>query len=371
MLKRGDVAPLGTGRVVYVHGTAYEQGRQLGEAAADLIRENVDRATELCHSVLNGVDLAAYTAMTRRNERWVSRVYPELLEEVHGIAETSGIAYEELLHLNLNTDVAYARAYAMVFDCTQVVACAPATIDGKTYIAKTRDLTRGPVRQLLVHREFDDGSFRNEIQTAGQLTLPVGVNAHGVAVGTSGQWSERVVVDLARGDAAWHIPNLQPVLRHARSADEALEMVREQPRVAGMNMTLADTKSAYAIEITDSEMHVFEPEHGLLVRTNHYLAPELQALAPTMSENRGTFDRYKRAFEMASQRRGAIGAADLVRVMSDHAEPPTESICRHAGGRAGVGQTYAAMVICPQDRGMWAMFGNPCEGIQMVGTPAD
>jgi isopenicillin-N N-acyltransferase like protein len=357
--------------VVYVHGSAYEQGRQLGTAAADLIRENVARANELCQSVLSGVDLQAYTQMTRRNERWVSSVYPELLEEVQGIAETSNIPYDELLHLNLNTDVAYARAYAMVFDCTQVVACPPATIDGKTYIAKTRDLTRGPVKQLLVHREFDDGSFRNEIQTAGQLTLPVGVNDHGVAVGTSGQWSERVVVDLARGDAAWHIPNLQPILRHARSADEALQMVRDQPRVAGMNMTLADSRSAYAIEITDSEIHVFEPADGLLVRTNHYLAPELQRLAPTVSENRGTFDRYARAHAMATKRRGRIGPADLVRIMSDHAEPPVESICRHACGQAGVGQTYAAMVICPQDRSMWAMFGNPCEGIQMVGTPAD
>src|SRR5438477_284204 len=123
MLKRANASPLGNGLVVYVHGTAYEQGRQLGAATAD----------------------------------------------------------------------------------------------GKTYLAKTRDLSRGPVRQLLVHREFDDGSYRNEIQSAGQLTLPVGVNSYGVAVGTSGQWSKRVVVDLARGDAAWHIPNLQPVLRNART----------------------------------------------------------------------------------------------------------------------------------------------------------
>jgi isopenicillin-N N-acyltransferase-like protein len=370
MLKRANVSKLGAGRVVYVHGTPYEQGRQLGEAAADLIRDNVDRAAQLCRLIGGGFDMQAYSAMTRRNERWVAHVYPELLEEIHGIADTSGIPYEELLHLNLNTDVAYAKAYAAVFDCTQVVACPPATRDGKTYIAKTRDLTKGPVHQLLVHREFDDGSFRNEIQTAGQLTLPVGVNHHGVAVGTSGQWSQRVVVDLARGDSAWHIPNLQPVLRHAKSASEALAIVREQPRVAGMNMTLADATSAYALEITDSEVHVFEPEDGLLVRTNHYLSPALHALAPTREENPGTFDRYARAQAMARRRHGEIAAADLVRILSDHAAPPEESICRHGGG-PGVGQTYAAMVICPQDRSMWAMFGNPCEGIQLVGTPDD
>jgi isopenicillin-N N-acyltransferase-like protein len=197
----------------------------------------------------------------------------------------------------------------------------------------------------------------------------VGVNSFGVAVGTSGQWSKRVVVDLARGDRAWHIPNLQPVLRCARSASEALDMVRDQPRVAGMNMMLADTDSAYALEITSDRVEVFGPEDGVLVRTNHYLSPALADLAPTHEENRGTFDRYERASAIVGSRKGQIGVADLVRLMSDHAEPPAQSICRH--GVDGDGRTYAAMVACPQDRSLWALFGNPCEGIQMVGQPGE
>jgi isopenicillin-N N-acyltransferase-like protein len=342
----------------------------MGAGAADLIRENVEKASELCRQLARDFDLSAYEAMTRRNERWVATVYPDLLEELHGISESSGVDYSNLLHLNLNTDVAYARAYAMVFDCTQVVANGSATRDGKTYLAKTRDLTRGPVRQVLLHREYDDGTYRNEIASAGQLTLPVGVNSFGVAVGTSGQWSSRVVVDLARGDSAWHIPNLQPVLRHARSAEEAVQMVRQQPRVAGMNMTVADEHTAVALEITDTDVHVFEPEDGILVRTNHYLSPALQHLAPTREENHGTFDRYERAWEMATSRRGEIGTHDLVRMMSDHVAPPRQSICRHGDGD-DAGQTYAAMVICPQDRTVWAMLGNPCEGMQAVGRPGE
>jgi isopenicillin-N N-acyltransferase-like protein len=366
MLKKSDVATLGNGKVLYLRGTPYEQGRQLGAGAADLIAENVQRAQAL---VPTGFDLSGYTAMTRRNEAWVSRTYPELLEEIQGIADGSGIGYFDLLHLNLNTDVAYARAYAMVHDCTQVLASGSATVDGKTYLAKSRDLTRGPTRQVLLHREYDDGTFRNEIGSAGQMTLPVGVNHYGVAVGTSGQWSSRVVVDLARGDSAWHIPNLQLVLRHARSAEEGVQIVREQPRVAGMNMMIADERTAYAVEITDSQVHVFEPEDGILVRTNHYLAPALQHLAPTPSEYPGTFERYDRASEMAAARQGQLGPQDMLAILSDHAEDGRESICRHANGVEGVGQTYAAMVACPQDRHVWAVFGNPCEGIQAVGRP--
>jgi isopenicillin-N N-acyltransferase like protein len=367
MRRRADVATLGDGKVLYLHGTPYQQGKQLGRGAANLIRENVREADALRSRVADGLDMATYDAMTRGNEAWVAREYPELLDELHGVAEGSGIDYVDLLHLNLNTDVAYARAYALVLDCTQVLASGAATADGKTYIGKTRDLTRGPHRHVLLHREYDDGTFRNEFQVAGQMTLPVGINGHGVAVTTSGQWSERVVVDFARADKAWHILNWQPVLRHARSVDEAVDMVRDQPRVAGMNAMLADAHKAVALEVTDTEVHVFEPEDGILVRTNHFLSPALQHLAPTFEENRGTFDRFQRAHEMAIQRKGSIAAMDLVRILSDHSAPPVESICRHDGP----GRTYAATVVCPQERTMWTAFGNPCEGMQAVGRPGE
>ncbi len=335
------VSRLGAGKVLYLSGSPYQQGIQLGQGAADLIEGNLLEQRTVREQVTGGMDLAAYHAMTRRAEKWVERVFPELLEEIHGVAEGSGLDYVELLHLNLNTDVAYARAYGDVFDCTQVVATGSATYAGKTYMGKTRDLNRGAHGHVLLHREYDDGTYRNEFQVAGQMTLPVGFNSHGLAMTTSGQWSERVVMDLSRADSAWHILNLQPIFRRARGADEALDMVRD----------------------------VFEPEDGVLVRTNHFLAPELRHLAPTLSENRGTYDRRARACELVGQRRGSIGMQDILRILSDHSEPPEESICRH--GETGPGRTYAATIICPQDRQMWTCFGNPCEGIQSVGRPGE
>lgn len=176
-----------------------------------------------------------------------------------------------------------------------------------------------------------------------------------------------VVVDFSRADRAWHILNWQPVLRRARSVDEALDMIREQPRVAGMNAMLADANKAVAVEVTDNRVQVFEPDDGILVRTNHFLSPALQHLAPTVEENRGTFDRYQRAHMLATERRGSINHMDLVRILSDHSKPPVESICRHDGP----GRTYAATVVCTQDRTMWTAFGNPCEGMQAVGRPGE
>jgi isopenicillin-N N-acyltransferase-like protein len=366
MRRRAAVAPSARGKVLYLSGTPYEQGKQLGQGAADLIHENVRRATRLRDEIAAGRDQADYHAITRANARWVSTVYPELLDELSGIAEGANIDYDELLSLNLNGHIAYI--YSTQLACTQVLATGPATVDGKTYVGKTRDLSRGPLLQVLLHRQYPDGSYLNEIQTAGRMTIPDGINEWGVSLSCSGQWSPRVVVDLARADAAWLTLNLQPILRQARSADEAVRMIEDQPRASGMHVLAADGQRAIACEVTDTQVHTFEAEDGLLVRTNHYFAPDLQDLAPTRAENPSSFDRFERASSMLRKRHGDIAMADILTILSDHAAPPRHSICRHGDGDLE-SLTCAATVASPEDGTLWATLGPPCESIQAVGIP--
>ncbi len=368
MLRRADVSRSGEGKVVYLRGTPYEQGRQLGAAAADLIEENLRRATRLRDAVAAGRDQADYHAITRRNEAWVAREFPELLDELTGIAEGAGVDYAELLSLNLNGHIAYT--YSTEMQCTQVLATGPATLDGKTYQGKSRDLSHGPLLQVLMHREYEDGGYLNEIQTAGRMTIPDGINQWGVSLTCSGMWSPRVVVDLPRADSAWLTLNLQPILRRARTADEAVQMIKEQPRASGMQVIVADGKRAVALEVTDKVVRECEAENGLLVRTNHYFAPDLQHLVPTFEEQRSTYDRYERAMELLQQRHGQIMMQDILRVMSDHALPPADSICRHGDGDEE-SKTCAVSIHCPEERTMWAILTNPCQGIQAIAAPGE
>jgi isopenicillin-N N-acyltransferase-like protein len=319
-----------------LRGTAYQQGLQLGRAAAELIAHNI-RDHQAARDA-RPRDPVEYAARTRANEAWVARVFPELLDELDGIADSTGLDYLDLLDLNVNTDVAYARASgaagpaasaaaaAPALECTQVLASGAATADGKTYLGKTRDLSRGPCRHVLVRREYDDGTSRAELQIAGLLTLPVGLNQHGLALTTSGQWSPRVAADPRRGETAWHILNLQPLLRQASSVDEVIEQVREQPRLVGLNLMAADRRRAVALEVTDRAVHVHEPAAGLLVRTNHYLSPELAHLAPTRAENPGTFERFERASALARARHGRFAREDVWRILRprSHARPSRE-----------------------------------------------
>jgi isopenicillin-N N-acyltransferase-like protein len=366
MRRRSLVATSARGKVLYLSGTPYEQGKQLGQGAADLIHENLRRATRLRDEIAAGRDQADYHAITRANERFAAREFPELLDELSGIAEGANVDYGELLSLNLNGHIAYV--YSAQLACTQVLATGPATVDGKTYVGKTRDLSRGPLLQVLLHRQYADGSYLNEIQTAGRMTIPDGINEWGVSLSCSGQWSPRVVVDLARADTAWLHLNLQPILRQARSADDAVRMIEEQPRASGMHVLVADGQRAVACEVTDTQMRTFEAEDGVLVRTNHYFASDLQHLAPTFDENRSSFDRFERACGMLRQRHGSVAMADILTILSDHSAPPRDSICRHGDGDLE-SLTCAATIACPEDRTLWAALGPPCESIQAIGIP--
>ncbi len=364
MLGRAHVESLGSGKVLHLSGTPYEQGKQLGQGAADLIRENIVLARAQRQKFRGGTGRADYDTVTRRNERWVSRVFPELLEEVSGIAEGAEVDHIELLTMNLNPQLSYG--HPTMLECTQVLAMGSATVDGKTYVGKNRDLQRGPVRQVVLHREHPNGGFTSELKTAGRMTIVDGINQDGVSVTCSGQWSRRVRMDLSRADAAWLLLNVQPILQQAHSVDEAVRMIRDQPRASGMIVLLADDGRAIALEVTDREVREFPPVNDILVRTNHFFAPTLRHLRPTFDEYRSTYDRYARASEMLLKRHGHIGRPDILEILSDHAEPPIESVCRHGDG-SRKSRTYAATIHCPQDRDMWALIGNPCEGIRAVG----
>jgi hypothetical protein len=123
MRRRAGVATLGDSKVLYLTGSPYEQGKQLGQGAADEIRENMWRAAEFRDQVAAGRDQADYHALTRTNERWVSTVYPELLDELIGIAEGANVDYGELLSMNLNTHISHI--YSATLACTQVLATGP------------------------------------------------------------------------------------------------------------------------------------------------------------------------------------------------------------------------------------------------------
>jgi isopenicillin-N N-acyltransferase-like protein len=113
---------------------------------------------------------------------------------------------------------------------------------------------------------------------------------------------------------------------------------------------------AFTVETTGREHRVLDHDGP---HTNHYLDPDLAALAPPPSE--GSRARLTRLQELVAERRPATPEA-LMDLMRDHDSAP-QAICLHPEPEEG-DEASAVMFSMVADVGakrMWVTAGNPCE----------
>lgn len=358
----------GPAPVLRLDGGAYQQGKRHGEDAGGDIRFNLAAVRR---------DIAAaqpgrrknydYDAALRRNLAFIERTAPEVLDEIHGIADGANLPFREVLLLNVPVFIA---AQFLPHDCTQILVTPPATADGRTYLAKTRDFNRGGFRQVVLHRRFADGRELIEVNTAGSVTWPgSGLSSDGLAISTSGVWSRRTVVDFDRLDRGWFLINAHLLLRDSRSLDEFEQRLRAQPRVTGLNIVAADRERGAAFEATVDRIVRHPTEEGVVVRTNHYLAKELTALSPTPDENPSSYHRSATAMARVTEQRGRWESDRLMALMGDHDGYPQRSICRHAVGGEGADTVYASIASLPDGR-FWTILEHPCHAPVPASTGA-
>jgi isopenicillin-N N-acyltransferase-like protein len=343
---------------VVVSGSPREQGRAHGLAARGDIAENL-------HMIRQGMAMLSargrsydYNELLSKNEAFVAREAPEILDEVRGIAEGAEVPYQDLLFLNLPL---YFIGILMPQECSQILISPPATCDDKTYLAKTRDMGQGKLKHVALHRRYSDGRELLEVNVAGSITWPgSGISSDGLLLSTSGVWSRRTEINLERVDSGWLLANGHLLLRDSRSLDDLAARAELQPRVTGINMVAADQQKAAAFELTADRLFRQDAEAGTVVRTNHYLTPALQHLSPTPEEYPSTYHRYEVATKRIREAHGRWDGAALASLIASHEGYPQLSLCRHSEGDQGADTIYASIATLP-DGGLLAIQGNPCQ----------
>jgi len=355
-----SLAALGPAKPLVLAGSPRKQGIEHGRRARQEILANLNLVRR------GMLDLAArgrsydYEGLLARNEAFVQREAPEILEEVQGIGEGAEVPYRDLLLLNLPL---YFVGILMPLECSQILVAPPATADGRIYLAKTRDLSRGRLEHVVLHRRYDDGRELIEVGAAGSITWPgSGINSDGLALSTSGVWSKRTVIDLDRAARGWLLINSHLLLRDSRSVDDLAERLSAQPRVTGLNLVATDRHAAAAFEATADRVYRQEAEGGILVRTNHFLTPEIRRLAPTPEEHPSSYHRYQVAVARLRQQHGQWDSSRLAGLLADHNGYPQLSICRHAQNGEGADTIYASIASLPEGE-LWSTLDNPCKSL--------
>jgi hypothetical protein len=356
-LIRSDNGDLdGTNDVPRLMGGPREQGRIHGRSARTMIAHNITQAKQWMEEAAAQGRRYDNRAILQCNERFVEFSAPDVLEEIRGIAEGAALPYEDVLGLNVPL---FIVATYLPMDCTQILLRPPATSNGETYLVKTRDL-RGHLEHVVLHRIYPDGREMVEVTVAGSVTWPgSGLNGDGVAYSTSGVWSTRTPLDIDRAASGWILVNTHLLLRHSRSLEEFIAHLRAQPRVCPLNLVACDSTTAEALEVTAKSVHRANDTTGFMVRTNHYLTPEIIHLGPTCDEHPSSHQRYATALRRLQDRAGTWTLERVVALLGDHEGYPQNSICRHAEDGRGADTAYASIAVLPVGM-LWVTRGHPC-----------
>lgn len=304
--------------VIDVHGSPFERGRQHGAQA----RERVER------SLANYAHLFAFCGLSWDEAQHRGAEYrgligefdPSLLEEIEGIAKGAGRKTEEILALNVRTEI-LPSTYLQGVDhgeCTAIAVHPGASQTGGTLLAQNWDWV-GPQRQALILLRARDEFLT--LTEAGMLAK-IGLNAAGLGVCLNILSS---IHDGQKPGVPVHV--LLRALLKRKDVRDAVEFTGRLSFASSSNVLCADRGGDTAsLELAPKGRRVVRGDGATLCHTNHFVDAEATAWQSPLADYLSTVPRLERARQHAAAR-PKHGIEDVKRLLRDESDGLT-SICR-------------------------------------------
>ena len=341
--------------LVDVEGDARERGRQYGSLAAERIATSL-RIYMAAWTAGDGDGAArgALLARARKFEPVIGDRYPELLEEMRGIAEGAGRALEEIVALNARTELLYGEP---ADGCTGAVLL-PERTGGPVIIGQNwdwRPACREAAIVLRVTPERGPG-FLTFVE-AGMLARS-GMNSAGI--GLCGNFLNSDMDGTQRGVP---IPVIRRAILMSPSLPTAVGEVLRAPRAFSSNHLLAHRDGeAVDLEASPPEVFALFAEDGLLVHSNHFKGAQGRVRDTGLSRYPDSLFRDRRVRAHLAERGHTLGVKDLQEALRDHFGLP-DSVCRHRAPRPDGTEieTVASVVMDLAEGELWLCPGPVCE----------
>ncbi len=366
---------------VRAQGTAYQRGRQYGTQAAERVRLSV-QAYERVFAHLTGWDWPAVQREASRFETPIGEFRPGYLDEMRGIADGAGLGLADILAINVRTEVMYSAkarhapltrqapdAQAPVIrpltaECSAFARAPAPGQPGGPILGQNWDWLSHAAQTLIVlEARPDDGPDFVTVVEAG-LLAKAGLNSAGLGLVTNAMVTD---ADVGEPGLPYHV--LLRAILDCGTVTGALQVLQTGPRSSSANYLVAQAGGA-ALDIEAAPGDVtrlyplFPDEDGLLLHTNHFQSPHLQAQR-TGPADLGLWAMPSSAVRLQRLRAGAVKRdLDGFRaLLADHADYP-HSICAHpdpADHPLDAGRTIASLLMDAESRQIWLAAGNPCQ----------
>ncbi len=337
---------------VSVSGSPFERGRQYGAAVPDRIRRSIglygDKLASMGFSPSDKVRLIGEFAVG------IAAFGAHYVEEMRGIAEGAGVAFEDVVMINARTEVIErarreknAPADEELDDgCTGAVIMPECSATGTIIHGQNWDWRAECAETAIVLRvRRDDGPDILTFVEAGGLARS-GTNSAGVSITANYLECER---DFTQQGVPLAIIR-RKVLEQEHFAN-AVKAVATTPKVCSNNMILS-TASGFAIDFECAPDEAFQvyPENGLIVHANHWISPiALSKLKDTgLVSVPDSVYRDWRVRKLLEEKGAKLTAQDLKDALFDDFLSP-HSVCRppRPGMSGNLSATVSMVIIDP------------------------
>jgi len=333
-------------------GTEREIGRQYGEECKEMIKNSVSYWAESL-TMVTGKTLADFIAAIKPFDAPLKDNCPDFYEEIVGIAEGSGLGFDEVLFINtaFELDVGFPVFLA---GCTSFACSGATTVDGKTLVGQNVDWGPG-VDGIILRVKPQNGPAYLTFTLAGSPAL-MGINENGLSLFAN------LLVSPVVKTAVPMLATVHKALQQKNVPDQ-IRAISQTPRSMALNYLFAGKDGEIIdIESTPDKCGMLLPDRDILTHANHftksYLEPEDLADQTAFPD---TFLRQYRLKELMEAKRGELSVEVMMELLQDHRGYP-DSICRHCdtgSPRFEWFETLASLIAVPGDGRMYAT-ANPC-----------
>jgi isopenicillin-N N-acyltransferase-like protein len=352
---------------VRVGGSARERGRQYGEQAGARVRRSVE-AYAVVFEHYAGWDWDRVRSEAGRYAEPIAAFGQKHLDEIRGIADGSGLDFEDVLAINVRTEVMYAAkarnaamALPRTLECT-AFAAVPADDSRPVLVGQNWDWkTHAFDTTVVLEAAPDDGPRFVTVVEAG-LLAKTGFNAAGIGVVTNALVTDQ---DLGEPGVPYHV--LLRALLDATTPAEALATLQRGTRSSSAHYLVAHRdRLALGIEATPggfADLHLSHPDdRGIVLHTNHFTHPRVDRVDVSAWLMPDSLFRLQRADRWLDGH-DPFDPATYEALLSDHAGHPT-GVCCHPDPSAAAAEQDSTVFSIVMDLSALTIrlaAGRPCE----------
>ncbi|WP_313133898.1 C45 family peptidase [Anaerocolumna sp.] len=274
-------------------------------------------------------------------EKEYKKYFPELLEEIQGIADGNEVPVETLQALLFSM-------YCFEFDnkCT----CFAFKTDKEILFARNSDFLVDLEKLYMncIYNLKDSYSFNGN--TTAFVQMEDGVNEHGLAVGLTFIYPKIRKPGFNSGMLVRYL------LEKCRTTDEAIAKLYQLPIASAQTITIADKYGELAVvECNPEDIVVIKPEAGerFVAATNNFNSEQMQQYRNTTIDDWRSHDRYKTVYNALKGKQELYSVEYAKSILSGK----YGFICQY--DRKKNADTVWSVVYDLKRKQIWRVEGNP------------